>query len=169
MDSQDLSQLVVPTGETLDLEGEIDASVFHLPGKTAAASSPLRYSLQATHADGVVVVNGSIRAGFSLECVRCCTHFPHEVVLDPYLADIELENSPVIDLTDRLREDILLALPAYPRCDQGSEPRTCPVGDRYSLPPADSLKDVDGPAEDPDPGRSGQWGALESWKPPDHP
>ena len=101
--------------EGLKLQGEIDREVFDLRDDLARPRSSLGYDLQATVADGQLRLDGTVEATFELTCVRSLVPFSHTVRLDPYREAIDLEDSGSLDLTDQLREGILLALPAYPR------------------------------------------------------
>ena len=62
---------------------------------------------------------------------RYCAAARH--YFDKDIADFDIEETgPVIDLGDRLREDLLLVLPAYPHCDRGDDPnRVCPMAGQF--------------------------------------
>ncbi|HUF63358.1 MAG TPA: hypothetical protein VMN36_14880 [Verrucomicrobiales bacterium] len=113
------SVLIVNAGELpregRRLHGEIDREVFDLPDRLALPASGIRYDLLALRIGEEVLVRGSIEADFDLQCVVTLDYFPHRVRLDPYVEAFELGPDERVDLTGRLREDILLALPAYPR------------------------------------------------------
>ena len=146
----------------LALSGELPQSVFDLPPEDAKPISPLVYDLQLTRGSDMLYVTGHIEASFQLECSRCLTPFPYTIRIDPFEADIEPdENDKMIHLTDRLREDIILLLPAYPHCDQGNESQECPVGDRFTYLPAESADEATDTPDDPPPGA---WDVLENWK-----
>jgi|MDTC01.2.fsa_nt_gb uncharacterized metal-binding protein YceD (DUF177 family) len=112
------SNLILSIGEIpeegLNLAGELPMSVYGLKDGLARAKSPLRYDLQVSRADQFVILLGSLAVDFSLTCVHTSKPFDHQVRLDPYQESVEMENPEFIDLTERIREDTLLALPAYP-------------------------------------------------------
>ncbi|MFT4640306.1 MAG: hypothetical protein ACI8T1_003633 [Verrucomicrobiales bacterium] len=114
-----VSNLILQLGEIpidgVPLQGEIDRNVFDLTDKLARPLSPLRYDIQADLAEGFLLLRGRLSADFELTCALTTKLFPFEVLLDPYMESIEVENGQFLDLTEQLREDILLALPAYPR------------------------------------------------------
>lgn len=154
----------LPEEDGLDLNGELPASLFDdLPGGTVRATGPLAYSLHLLRGGDLATAAGRICAPFDLECVRCCGHFPWQAEIDPYLAELDFEESSTIDLTERLREDILLTLPDYPRCDHDGGARKCPVGDRFTATPPGP----DGPG--PTTSEPSQWDALESWESTEEP
>jgi uncharacterized protein len=146
----------------LHLEGSLPPSIFDLPAGDARACGPLDYQLDLTASGDLVLATGSVAGEFELECVRCLEHFRQRVALDPYAAEIDPEGAATIDLTARLREDILLDLPAYPRCDQGISGRKCPVGDRFAAPADEPAAGTGDPDPDPAPGA---WKALDGWDP----
>jgi uncharacterized protein len=44
---------------------------------------------------------------------------------------VSLEKLTLIDLTDALREDIILALPDFPHCDKGDNTQDCPARGKF--------------------------------------
>jgi uncharacterized metal-binding protein YceD (DUF177 family) len=92
--------------------------------------------------------------GVDLEmvCVGCLEKFVMPVRVDEFACQVELTGSEEIDLTEPIREDILLALPAHPRCDWDGR-KACPGVQR---PPA---ADTEGGESQPD-----VWGALDQLK-----
>ena len=131
----DLQQL---PSEGRSLRGQQPAAFFQLAAEDVAAG-PLDYDLHLVRDGDNLQVQGRLDATFDLQCGRCLARFPYRVDLDSYRAEIPLENHTTIDLTETLREDILLALPNFPRCEDGNvEPRDCPAEGRFdSTPPAD--------------------------------
>ncbi len=130
------------------IEGKLPPAFFGLTEKDEVKPiSPLEYCLDIENDDGDIIVTGSLAATFSLECGRCTERFEHRLALDEYLLETELENTQTMDLTDAIREDILLALPSHPRCEDGNvTPRACPAEGRFdhheSLPEAPADKGV---------------------------
>jgi uncharacterized metal-binding protein YceD (DUF177 family) len=61
-----------------------------------------------------------------MECVKCLESFELDLGLYDFAIQKELEGTELVDLTPEAREDIHLALPAYPHCDATGE-RTCPA------------------------------------------
>lgn len=142
----------------MHIEGSLPAAIFDIDPADGYALTPLDYSLDLLVSGDAVIVTGRITTSFERECVRCLERFTQPIDLDPYSADIETEGSSTINLTERLREDILLSLPAYPHCDTSNDGRKCPAEGLFaeSAPP-----DEDGPETSPPPGA---WDVLENWK-----
>jgi uncharacterized protein len=141
-------------------EGEIRSDLFAL----AAADDPkfippLRFSLNVKLDGPDVIVEGSVEAQFELECVRCGGWFPYAPDLTQFYSQEPRDGAATLDLTALLREDILLALPGYPRCeDSNVETRSCPQAERFS-----SASDYVPLVGDPTPESAPRdvWGALD--------
>jgi uncharacterized protein len=141
----------------LHLEGELPPSVFDLAEKDPAKPvSPLALTLDVTLDDDDLVVTGAIAATFEMVCSRCAERFQQRLTLEPYELTVPVENGAPIDLTTWVREDMLLALPPHPRCENGNvTPRECPAEGRFE-PPADPAEAGSGEAEG-----SRAWEALD--------
>lgn len=141
----------------LHFEGELGPGVFDLANNDQVQpTSPLALSLHVTRDDDDLVVSGGLAATFELTCGRCAEKFQHRLTLAPYESLVPIENGAPIDLTTWLREDMLLALPPHPRCENGNvTPRECPAEGRFD-PDADAAE-----AESGDAAGSKAWEALD--------
>lgn len=151
--------------------GEIPADGIHVTGETrqdifelsesdldVRAAGPVNYDLYVSEVnEGLLLAQGTIRVTFRLRCVACLEEFPFTVALEDYAADFDEPAGGPLDLTGRIREDLLLELPAYPHCDRDSDDsgRTCPAAGRF-----DGSRREDG-------FEPGIWGALDGLKNPD--
>lgn len=117
----------------LHLEGKLPATVFALDvDDQAKPVSPLDFSLDIQKDDDDILISGTIGATFELECGRCTDRFQLRLEQADYHQEIPIENEQLIDLTIPLREDMLLALPTYPRCEMGNiSPRKCPAEGKF--------------------------------------
>jgi uncharacterized protein len=106
--------------------GELRPDPFALAGKyDPIFVPPLRYEVTVRLDDGDVIVEGTVSARFQLQCSHCPSRLLWDVTMDPYFTCEEKEGD-TLDLTAQLREDILLALPGYPRCEESNvEPHPC--------------------------------------------
>ncbi|MFO1485892.1 MAG: hypothetical protein U1F71_21200 [Verrucomicrobiaceae bacterium] len=136
-----------------DISGEEPPAFFALDASDVIqAVSPLKYELHVERDGSELLVTGRLEALFSLECGGCMERFDHRVDLPNYAAAIEIAKDATINLTDTIREDTLLALPSYPRCENGNvRPRQCPAEGRFE--PA--LETAEG-----EPQGQGVWEAL---------
>lgn len=148
------------------MRGSTEGDVFELTPGDAKPLAPIEYDLKAYVFDEILRVEGTVSSQFELECTRCLEKFPFDLVIDDYIAEIEIENRGIVDLTEPIREDMLLSLPAYPHCDAFSDERECPVGDRFTAVPEDFVDDEDNSSEGkPSSSRENDvWSALDTWK-----
>lgn len=89
------------------------------------AVSPVRYTLDVGKNGEGVWATGQVGVDLELQCVRCLENFVYPLEVNDLALQVELPATETVDLTPLVREDILLALPAYPRCDWSGE-RVCP-------------------------------------------
>ena len=82
-----------------------------------ADASPVRYSLDVGLSQGGLFATGSLSVDLKMECVRCLNWFLYTVEVPDFAVQVELGTSESVDLTEEIREDILLALPPHPHCD----------------------------------------------------
>ncbi len=138
-----------------DLSGQEPPAFFALDDQDSIkAITPLTYALHVEREDGELLVSGSLEATFNLECGCCLELFEQRLSLPHYHASIEIEKDTTINLTDTLREDILLALPSYPRCEDGNvRPRQCPAEGRFE-------RVLETAAEEPQSADPGVWEDL---------
>lgn len=159
-----------------------DPAAWDLGSVTFASPPHLRFRAERGASRGVRVT-GRLRAVLEVECRRCLRDlgWPLEIDLeyrfDPAVSDDESEEgvfgmdaeAPAIDLTPALREELLLAAPAYPVCRddcRGLCPRcgadrnevgSCGCGGGEPDPRWDALKEM---ATDTTPGPAGPAGAT---------
>lgn len=148
------------------VRGSTEGDIFELTAGDSQPLGPLEYDLKAYVFDEILRVEGTISAQFEVECTRCLEKFPFDLVIDDYNAEVEIENRGIVDLTDRIREDMLLSLPTYPHCDASSDERECSVGDRFTTIPEEIVDDEDSSSEGK-PSSSSEndaWSALDTWK-----
>lgn len=116
--------LQVPA-EGLHLEGEEPNEILDLTAEGVTPVGPVEYSLDVGTNSGGLWATGQLGVEFEFECVSCLRKFRQRVEVPDFATQVELDGRELVDLTDLVREDILLALPPYPRCDSvGSE--VCP-------------------------------------------
>ncbi len=112
--------------EGLHLEGEESAALLDLPtDEYNRPLGPVQYSLDVGVSGTGLWATGELSLDLELECVRCLEKFEYPLLVSDVAMQIELPPQETVDLTPHLREDILLALPAYPHCDWSGE-RVCP-------------------------------------------
>jgi uncharacterized protein len=91
------------------------------------------FDVQVSLDKDLILVEGVLETEFHLECSRCVEKFPWKLTLDPYFSEEAREGRSNLDLTEFLREDILLALPGYPHCEDSSDSsRVCSAAGRFA-------------------------------------
>jgi len=140
----------IPSGTTLHIEGEEDTSFLDLEEAGFEAVSPVSYSLDVGVSESGVFAAGSIAVTIACKCVKCLERFEQTIEIDPFATQKELDGRELVDLTPEVREDIHLALPAYPHCDTVG--KICPA----SFPQA--------PVDDEETSGAPAWDALDQLK-----
>ncbi len=115
--------------EGLQLHGELDSSVFDIDTEALRCIGPLVYDLEVRLFDTELMLRGTLSAAFSLRCDRCLRYFDYEVTVDDFTLSEEVKGKTAFDATDFLREDIVLELPAYPKCELTD--RECEINDTF--------------------------------------
>jgi len=110
-------------------QGEISTDIYALDDPDAVPEGGYQYAVEAGQQGASVWVTGRLEAAFTLRCVRCMEPFRFPVVIEDFAAQRDVENQEILDLTEEVREVILLALPAHPVCDWSGNMRqghVCP-------------------------------------------
>lgn len=138
-----------------DIVGYESPAFFALDEKDSIqAVSPLKYELHLEPDGGDLIISGKLEVTFGLECGCCLERFEYRVEIDDYTSEIEFEKDATINLTDTIREDTLLTLPSYPRCEDGNvRPHQCPAEGRFE--PV-----LETAADEPQGAGQGVWEAL---------
>ncbi|WP_193214156.1 YceD family protein [Luteolibacter marinus] len=111
--------------------GELPAEVFDLSDPDAKPAGPLTYELLVQRFESELLLSGTLAAPFELTCVRTLHPFVKTIRVDPVNIAIEIDQDGPLDVTDALREELLIEIPAYPHCDEADEPMHCEIDPRY--------------------------------------
>ncbi len=106
-------------------EGEEPNTMLDLHEKGVRFVSPVRYSLDVGVSDGGLWAAGTVGTDLQLQCVKCLEEFTYPAEVRDFACQVELTGAEMVDLTEPIREDILLALPAHPHCDWNGK-KVCP-------------------------------------------
>ena len=136
--------LQISPDEGKHYEGEEPSSILELADPRTVPVSPITYSLEVGVSDDGVWAHGPIGVDIDCECVRCLSRFVLPIRVDDFACQVELEGREMVDLTDNIREDILLALPAHPHCDWDgkNDCKASFITDRDAVEPLDDKRDV---------------------------
>lgn len=122
-----------PEGE--ELEGEVDC--VDLDEEFVHPFGGIRYRLTVQPLGSELLVRGHLEQDFDLVCSRCGEDFDDTIKVDDFLQSYEIsEKTTEVDLTDDVRECIILALPSYPVCSEAcpgiAQAEEKPQDDRWS-------------------------------------
>ena len=145
--------------EGKDFSGELDSSVFGVDNDEIKSVGPLVYDIHVKRFEGELFLQGTLSAEFEFRCVRCLDVFRRTVVVDDFAASVEIDSKAVIDVTDLLREEIVLEFPAYPNCSESDEEKACNPESEHFRVDKEGQTGVNTSAPS---GDSGVWDALDS-------
>lgn len=100
------------------IEGEEPAGILDM-GETGevAAAGPVKYSLEVNLVTHELLIRGTVSTKVRFTCSRCADRFVRNVKDDGFFCERPVENlHATVDLTDELRETIILAFANFPVC-----------------------------------------------------
>ena len=102
-----------------DYSGAVDDAVLELDGELLRPFGGIRYELFVQQFGTELLVRGTLAQDFDAVCSRCGGDFDFTLKVGGFTTRVESdENTELVDLTDELRQSIILALPSYPVCRQ---------------------------------------------------
>ncbi len=113
--------------EGSNYEGDEPGSIMQVEGDTfIRKSGDVHYSLYAQHVCEELVVRGNLSVELDLQCARCSEFFSTTVGVSDFLRAYPApDGTDSVDITEDLREDILLHVPGFPVCSEGCK-GVCP-------------------------------------------
>ncbi len=100
-----------------EFEGVVDDAVLELDGDLVRPFGGIRYSLSAQLLGRELLVRGRLSQDFDAVCSRCGADFDFTVTESDFMVSVETdEKAEFVDITDEVRQSVLLALPTYPVC-----------------------------------------------------
>jgi Uncharacterized ACR, COG1399. len=135
--------------EGLHLEGDENCPIPELEKEGIRCAASLHYNIDLGVTSGALWASGSLSQPVELRCVACLEKFVHEIQVPAFAVHTELRGPETVDLTPFMREDLLLNLPAHPRCDRNAG-RVC------------KPKQIEAAAQDT--GHKSDWSALDQLK-----
>ena len=135
----DLTELLQKVGNEADIEQSVQAS---FPEDDLNLTKPVKINLHLVNTGESVLLTGKAATEIELECSRCLKSFKQPVSLEieeeyakapfmpqnskemelkpeDFVSQIDADNT--IDLTELIRQDLLLTLPAQPLCSANCE------------------------------------------------
>jgi len=138
------------------VEGVLDDAVLDLHDEYLRPFAGIRYRLFVQLVGRELLARGELEQDFEAVCSRCGGDFDFTVTVPDFLASLETdEKTEFADLTDELRQIIILALPTYPVCRADCR-GVCPTcGKNLNEGPCTCVHEE----------RDGRWGALDALLP----
>lgn len=131
MDTSLIIDLTTLPEEGKAFAGQLDGSVFGLREEDARSVGPLDYDLWAQRYESELLLTGSLSAPFEFTCVVTLKNFIQTIRVPQAAVSVEITNSGQLDITEALREEVLIEFPTDPRCDEGDVPEPCEIDSRY--------------------------------------
>ena len=138
-----------------EIEGTLDDKVLDLNDEYLKPFAGIRYNLSVQRLGGELLVRGRLEQDFDAVCSRCGADFDFTVKVDDFTTSVEIdEKTEFVDLTDELRESIILGLPTYPVCREDCRGVCSTCGKNLN----------EGPCSCQEESGDGRWGALDALK-----
>ncbi len=113
--------------EGRDFEGEDPVDILDIQDPEYRFEAPIHYRLHGQVLGHALVVTGRVWTQVGMTCVRCLKGSGQKVEVRDFVVHREIApTDDFADLTENLREDILLALPQNPLCSKDCR-GLCPV------------------------------------------
>jgi uncharacterized protein len=101
-------------------EVEEAAEHYELSHQDFLFNDPIRIAVNVEVVSATLIVSGTLSTKIQLRCSRCLKDFSEDWANTDYHFDCALPDPhDTIDLTDDIREDIILGLPVKPLCREG--------------------------------------------------
>lgn len=122
--------------------GELSPEIFDLPEGDAKAVGPLTYDLYVQRFGSELLLTGKLSAPFEFTCVRTLHPFVQTIFLEDAAVSQEITAEGDLDVTESIREEVLINFPVDPRCDDADEPQHCEIDSRYLAVDKEGADDV---------------------------
>jgi len=102
-------------------EGSDPASILELEGEPRVrVEGEVEYHFYAQRVSGELIVRGSMEVSVALQCARCAEFFSTTVTVSDFLrAYSASKDVDSVDITEDMREDLLLYISTFPVCRDG--------------------------------------------------
>jgi uncharacterized protein len=139
----DLTELLYQVGNVANVKIDVNEHEINVLGGGLNLTQPAKVALKLVNTGNLVIAEGSLSAEVKLECSRCLKDFSLPINLkikeefakkavlpkakagelelheNDFVAEIDKDNT--FDLSDMVRQNLLLALPIKPLCDKNCQ------------------------------------------------
>ena len=103
----------------MELESEEPQSIMDMESSEEQFLDSIRVRVKAFKVSGNLLVNGRISTNVTLTCSKCSETFSYPIDNEMFMYNCEILGRDIIDLTEPIREDIIVGLPIKPLCREG--------------------------------------------------
>jgi len=103
--------------EGLKLRGELDPAFLELDIEDIQSTGAIWYEFKVQIFDTEMLIQGRAGVPLRYRCVRCLANYDDELYIDPVTLSEDTTGKLEVDITEALREELLLDLPNYPKCE----------------------------------------------------
>lgn len=105
----------------MTIDGELPASILAVhDGDRLTCPNPITYELSAKIVRQSLLVEGRVRTQVECQCDRCLTQYTQAIENSAICHYCEIPDDKIVDLTEEIREDIIVEVPpkflCSPRC-----------------------------------------------------
>lgn len=144
--------------EGQEVREELDPGFFELPKADGAPAGPVEIDGRVQRFENELLFTGYVGAPFQFTCTGCLREFVQTIELENTAVAHEIETGGEVDITDEVREEVLLNFPAHPRCTDADDELECLIDPRYLAVDKKAGGDVETP---PTPPADDRWSALD--------
>jgi uncharacterized metal-binding protein YceD (DUF177 family) len=108
----------------LDFEHTIPATTLDIP--EIQGDHHIHCKFHLSHQDDAILLRGEIHLEATTTCVRCLDAIPLQIHIPDFVLLVEKSSTDVIDLIPLVREEILLVMPQYAKCQLDAQ-GNCPI------------------------------------------
>lgn len=105
-------------GDIFVLEGTTSPDILTVDDGQVSFGSDISYALRVTVSSELVIVTGTLKTIATFSCSRCLCDFEQEVINNEFEYIIKYTEGMCIDLTDEIREAIIIRLLVKPLCNE---------------------------------------------------
>lgn len=100
--------LNIEAKETMALQ---DVSIFGI-----RFNDPIDVTAFVSLTGKTLLVNGKIKTNVNMVCGRCLNEFDLQLINDNFAIDLDVSGMDEVDITDNIREEVVILLPLKPLC-----------------------------------------------------
>lgn len=127
--------------EIVPLNGTLPPEVLELKDEGIRANTEIVVRLNLQRDGETIIVMGSLETKLELMCGRCLEWMAWPIAINDFCVTFEPPLAVSIDLTENIREDIILRLPLRAACELDAEHR-CPISGKLFPPQKEAREPI---------------------------